>query len=89
MRNIIFIQDDIRDVKKTNQGKDDLTTVKPILQVYKRTFKKYKVGDYLVLHLERQPYCSYKSKIVYLLEHVLAKVIKVEKNVIVVSIVKG
>lgn len=95
MKKIIYINADYRNAQyKKNGDKQELIqqTVKPILQVYKTTLKNYKVGDYLHLSLERQPYAVgkvlFSHKILFLKEEVLAKVFAVNDSVIYVDIVK-
>lgn len=86
---IIYIRKDYRKAVKNNQGEWDQNTITEPNQVYSKTNKHYKIGDYMSLKLQIRPYAVYKSKILYLEEVVLAKVVNIIKNILVVDLLQS
>lgn len=91
-RYIIFLCQDTRPVKEVNGVMDENAAIL-LNQVAKKTFKRYKVGDYLSIKL-KSPERLQPSKIVperikyFTYEVVLCKVKKIINNVVFIDIVK-
>lgn len=90
-RYIIFLCQDRRPVKMVNNVPNEAAAI-DIYQVAKKTFKKYHIGDYLSIEIEKperiQGSKILRDKIIYLIDQeVLCKVKGIRKNVIYVDIV--